>query len=144
MMLHNLLDYYKFNCRKSEYMKIRHCLIDQATTRLLSGRCLIDLIKIWQLPDLSGSHQSKIRTRVCEMSRPGCTALSKKSTNSECSLLLSNSIQVLNFMYTKTHKKNTFWLFHCFLKNKKIFVKCSYESVSKEIMNSINCQILYL
>ena len=42
MRLHNLLDYYKFNCRKSEYLKIRHCLIDQATARLKSGRCLID------------------------------------------------------------------------------------------------------
>ena len=27
MRLHNLLDYYKFNCRKFGYLKIRHCLI---------------------------------------------------------------------------------------------------------------------
>ena len=42
MRLHNFLDYYKFTFRKSEYLKIRHCLIDQATARLKSGRCLID------------------------------------------------------------------------------------------------------
>ena len=40
MRLHNLLDYYKFNCRKSEHLKTRHRLIDQETARLKSGRCL--------------------------------------------------------------------------------------------------------
>ena len=34
MRLYNLLDYYKFNCRKSEYLKIRRCLIDLVTARL--------------------------------------------------------------------------------------------------------------
>ena len=38
----NLLKYYKFNSRKSENFKIRHCLIDQATARSKSGGCLID------------------------------------------------------------------------------------------------------
>ena len=38
----NLFKYYKFNSRKSENIKIRHCLIDQATTRSKSGGCLID------------------------------------------------------------------------------------------------------
>ena len=38
----SLLEYYKFNCRKSEYLKIRHCQIDQATGRLKSGRFLND------------------------------------------------------------------------------------------------------
>ena len=47
MMLHNLLDYYKFNWRTSEYLKIRHCLIDQATTRLKSGSWLIDQAAAW-------------------------------------------------------------------------------------------------
>ena len=33
----NLLDYCKFNCRKSENLKIRHCLINQATARSKSA-----------------------------------------------------------------------------------------------------------
>ena len=39
----NLLDYFHVNCRKSENLKIRHCLIDLATTRFKSGSCLIYL-----------------------------------------------------------------------------------------------------
>ena len=35
-------NYYNFNCRKSEKLKVRYCLIDQATTRSKSGGCLID------------------------------------------------------------------------------------------------------
>ena len=46
----NLLDFYRLNCRKSKNLKIRHCLIDQATARSIdqaaarskSGRCLIN------------------------------------------------------------------------------------------------------
>ena len=30
MRLLELLDYYKVNCRRSEYLKIRHCVIYQA------------------------------------------------------------------------------------------------------------------
>ena len=40
----NLLDYYKSKIRKSENLIIRHCLIDQATTKLKSGSCLIDQV----------------------------------------------------------------------------------------------------
>ena len=47
MRLHNLLDYYKVNGRNSEYMKIRHCMIDQVTARLKSGRCLINQVSAW-------------------------------------------------------------------------------------------------
>ena len=47
MSLHDLLDYYKFNCRKSEYLKIRPFLIDQAATKVESSGCLIE---IRQLP----------------------------------------------------------------------------------------------
>ena len=39
----NLLDYNKLNGRKSDSLKIRHCLIDQTTARSKSGGCLIDL-----------------------------------------------------------------------------------------------------
>ena len=42
-----LLKYYKFNCRKTENLKIRHCLIDQATPRSESGRCLVDQAAAW-------------------------------------------------------------------------------------------------
>ena len=50
MRLHNILDYYKFNCRKYKCLEIRHCLIDQATASLKSGRCLI---KIRRLSDIN-------------------------------------------------------------------------------------------
>ena len=42
LRLHNLLDYHKFNRGRSEYLIIRHYLIDQEIARLKSGRCLID------------------------------------------------------------------------------------------------------
>ena len=39
--LPNLLDYYQFSSKKSENLKIRHCLINQATAILKLGSWLI-------------------------------------------------------------------------------------------------------
>ena len=49
----NLLDYYKFDCRKSENMKIRRpdwsgsCLIGQVAVWSKSGSCMIDQATAW-------------------------------------------------------------------------------------------------
>ena len=51
------MDYYKLNYRISDYLNIRHCLIDQVTARLIR-----------QLPDWNQAAAWSIRTPVCENS----------------------------------------------------------------------------
>ena len=93
----NLLDNYNFKCGKSENLEIRHCPIDQATSRFKWCSPLIDQAAVWlirQLPDWNqappdwlGGFQTKIRpaawlirTLACEKSSLGFVYVPKCET----------------------------------------------------------------